>query len=65
MRPEVLVDVVNKEAERALADEELASFVDDKLRGGELIERADDIRRDYEAATGINVKLQWIRLVMR
>ena len=38
-----------------MADEELASFVEAKLTNGEMIERADDVRTDYEASRGIKV----------
>ncbi len=48
----MLVDLINKDTEKALIDENLASFVDTKLLNGEVIERADDVRREFEAATG-------------
>ena len=51
-KPEALVDLINQQAERALTDESLACFVDTKLQNGEVLQRADDIRRDYEASTG-------------
>ena len=46
--PEVLVDVIKTAAEKAFKAEDLATFIDSKLVSGEVIERADDIRREYE-----------------
>ena len=38
-----------------MADEELARFVEAKLINGEVIERAEDVRIEYEASRGIKV----------
>ena len=46
-KPEVLVDKINKDAEKAMADESLAIFVETKLLNGEVLQRADDIRKDF------------------
>ena len=39
--------------------------MDIKLLNGEVIERADDVRRDFEAATGVSLKVHRVRWVMR
>ena len=54
-KPEVLRERISRECEQALADEELANFVEAKLTNGEVIERADDVRLEYEASRGIKV----------
>ena len=46
-------------------DENLAIFVDIKLLNGEVIERADDVRRAFEAATDVSLPLHRVRYVMR
>ena len=51
----MLRERISRESEQALADEELASFVEAKLTNGEMIERADDVRIEYEASKGIKV----------
>ena len=52
-RPEALGERIRLEAEKALRDEELAIFVETKLLNGEVIQRADDIRKDFYASKGI------------
>ena len=42
-KPEVLAELIDKDAERATTDESLAIYVDNKLFNGEMIERALDI----------------------
>ena len=64
-KPEALVDLINQQAERALTNESLACFVDTKLQNGEVLQRADDIRRDYEASTGTSMKVHRVQQVMR
>ena len=54
-KPEVLRERISRESEQALADEELAHFVHTKIKNGEVIERADDVRIEYEASKGIKV----------
>ena len=39
--------------------------MDIKLLNGEVIERADDVRRDFEATTGVSLKVHRVRWVMR
>ena len=63
-KPEVLGELIEKEAEKATTDESLAIYVDAKLLNGEVIERADDVRRDFEAATGVSLKVNRVRWVM-
>ena len=46
--PSEVVDDINKEYDKALSDESIDSFIDDKLMKGELILRAEDIRRDLK-----------------
>ena len=46
-------------------DESLALFVDEKLRNGEMIQRAEDIMQQFEESSGIKVKLHRVRQVMR
>ena len=46
---------IQQESEQALADEQLASFVEAKLINMEVIEKADNIVKEYEASTGIKV----------
>ena len=48
-----LVDRIKKETAEALTDEALAEFVNAKLLEGKLIERAEDVKRDYEAKAGV------------
>ena len=55
--PTDIVDRVKKETAEALTDEALAEFVDAKLLDGELIERAEDVKRDYEAKAGVQLKI--------
>lgn len=38
--------------------------MDIKLLNGEVIERADDVRRDFEAATGVSLNVNRVRWVM-
>ena len=63
-KPQVLVDLINMETEKASLDESLAIFIDTKLINGEMIERAADIRRDFELNTGIKLKVHRVRKVM-
>ena len=46
---------IQQESERALADEQLACFIEAKLTNMEIIEKADDIMKEYEARTNIKV----------
>ena len=55
--PTDIVDRVKKETAEALTDEALAEFVDAKLLEGELIERAEDVQRDYEVKAGVRLKI--------
>ena len=48
-----------------MTDESLAEFVDEKLRNGEIIQRAEDIMQQFEESSGIKVKLHRVRQVMR
>ena len=48
-----------------MTDESLAVFVDEKLRNGEMIQRAEDIMRQFEESSGTKVKLHRVRQVMR
>ena len=48
-----------------MTDESLAIFVDEKLRNREMIERAEDVMRQFEESSGIKVKLHRVRQVMR
>ena len=48
-----------------MTDESLAVFVDEKLKNGEMIQRAEDIMRQFEESSGIKVKLHRVRKVMR
>ena len=48
-----------------MTDESLAEFVDEKLRNGEMIQRAEDIMQQFEESSGIKVKLHRVRQVMR
>ena len=48
-----------------MTDESLAVFVDEKLKNGEMIQRAEDIMRQFEESSGIKVKLHRVRQVMR
>lgn len=63
--PSEVVDDINKEYDKALSDESIDSFIDDKLMKGELILRAEDIRRDLEANKGIKVKIHNLRIIMK
>lgn len=47
-KPELIRERIQEESEQALADERLANFVEVKLTNKEVIERADDVRIDYE-----------------
>ena len=51
--PNDIEDRIKKDTAEALTDEALAEFVDAKLLDGELIERAEDVKRDYEAKAGV------------
>ena len=42
------MDVIDSQAEKASRLEDLAIFIDTKLTIGEIIEKADDFRREYE-----------------
>ena len=64
-KPEVVREKIHQEAERALNDESLAVFVDEKLRNGEMIQRAEDIMHQFEESSGTKVKLHRVRMVMR
>ena len=64
-KPEVLAELIDKDAERATTDESLAIYVDNKLFNGEMIERALDIQMSYKVATGVSLPLHRIRKVMR
>ena len=55
--PNDIVDRIKKETAEGLTDEALAEFVDAKLLDGELIKRAEDIKRDYEAKAGVQLKI--------
>lgn len=44
-----------------MTDESLAEFVDKKLRNGQMIERAEDIMRQFEESSSIKVKLHRVR----
>ena len=55
--PTEIVDRINKQSNEALMDETLADFVDAKLLRGEMIIRAEDIQRDFEANTGVRMKI--------
>ena len=48
-----------------MTDESLAEFVDEKLKNGEMIQRAEDIMQQFEESSGIKVKLHRVRQVMR
>ena len=48
-----MVDVINREAEKSIKDEDLATYIDTKINNGETILRADDIRKEYEESTGV------------
>ena len=51
-KPEVIREKIAQEADKALTDESLADFVDEKLDNGEMIERAEDIQRQFEESGG-------------
>ena len=51
-KPEVIREKIAKEAEKALTDERLAAFVEDKLRNGEMVERAEDVKIQFEESGG-------------
>ena len=63
--PEALRERIQQESEQALADEKLANFIEEKLSQREVIERADDVRKEYEECAGIKVKVWRVRHVMR
>ena len=62
--PSDIVLRIEKDTDKALTDETLAAFVDAKLMRGELIVRAEDIQRDFEAKTGLRLKVYRVRRVM-
>ena len=64
-KPEVIREKIAQEADKALTDEKLAAFVEDKLENGEMIERAEDIMNEFEESGGGRVKLYRVRQVMR
>ena len=64
-KPEVIREKIAQEADKALTDEKLADFVDDKLSNGEMVERAEDIMNQFEESGGGKVKLYKVRQVMR
>ena len=47
-KPGVLAEVINSKAEKDSNLEDLATFISNKIINGEIIEKADDVRRDYE-----------------
>ena len=51
-KPEVIREKIAQEADKALTDEKLAAFVDDKLQNGEMVERAEDVQRQFEESGG-------------
>ena len=60
-KPEVIREEIDKGAEKADVNESLAIFIEDKLRSGEIIQRAADICTDFETRTGITVKVHRVR----
>ena len=62
--PTEIVDRINKQSNEALLDETLAEFVDAKLLRGEMIIRAEDIQWDFEANTGVRMKIYTVRRIM-
>ena len=64
-KPELVREQINQEATKALTDENLAAFVDEKLNRGELIQRAEDVMTQFEESSGTKVKLHRVRQVMR
>lgn len=64
-KPELVREQINQEATKALTDENLAAFVDEKLKRGELIQRAEDVMTEFEESSGTKVKLHRVRQVMR
>ena len=57
----MLGELINKEADKAILDEDLTIFVDLKLLNGDVLMKADDIRREYEASTGVSLKVWRVR----
>lgn len=64
-KPELVREQINQEATKALTDENLAAFVDEKLNRGELIQRAEDVMTQFEESSGTKVKLHRVRQVLR
>ena len=65
IKPETIREKIAQEAERAVTNESLAVFVDEKLRNGEMIQRAEDIMHQFEESSGTKIKLHRVRQVMR
>ena len=61
IKPETIREKIAQEAERALTDESLAVFIDEKLKNGEMIQRAEDIMNQFEESSGTKVKLHRVR----
>ena len=64
-KPELVREQINQEATKALTNENLAAFVDEKLNRGELIQRAEDVMTQFEESSGTKVKLHRVRQVLR
>ena len=64
-KPEVIRERISKETEQAMEDEDLALFVETKLDKGEVLVRADDVRKDFEQENGLSFKVHRVRKVMR
>lgn len=64
-KPEVVRERISKEAEKAREDEDLAQFVEAKLQNREVLQRAEDVRKDFESEKGISFKVHRVRQVMR
>ena len=61
IKPETIREKIAQEAEMAVTNESLAVFVDEKLRNGEMIQRAEDIMHQFEESSGTKVKLHRVR----
>ena len=64
-KPKCLALLIQNDAEKATADEELASFIDVSVKNGLVVRAAAEIKDLYERARGISVGVPKIRKIMR